>query len=724
VNDPASQPPPAASLTTAAAPRARERFRAFPLDGALLFFQPSTGTSLRIRNSRTADFRRRAPRVVMFGVTNHCNLRCSFCSRDIARASDWTVRDALTLLQGLAQAGSLEVAFGGGEPFAFRGFHELANELRATTELALHVTTNGLLLDERSFGPFRGLFGQVRLSIYDSPRWRAAAATLRDARQLWGANVLVDARKLPALPALFAELVALGCHDVSVLRYVGGDPSLQLDDGQRKRLAAIIEDAPLRCRVSVCFGDALSTPLLFDGVDDSGDCGAGYDFVTITPDRRVQSCSFQDTSVPAGTAADVLAAWQKRGDELTCPSRRLGCARAFPRRLPAAPRTRRDVLFWRAFSGNNSGECILVGKFASDADAQRYLAELSPGWQPVGEYSAEWRALFEADQVMLASTRDDAEGTQSPRSLLAVGRSILAVGYDAGDAFPELRALTWKRAGYVAPGGIHVHESPSLLSVIRCRDEADARRLLGAAPDAHGRQLYGHGVLVFVRLPDATRGESGTLIERARYLERIADGRPLGVELLCDDWDEKAFVEAKQRLGVELATTPRLEVSFHGGDAAHAAKQFARHVTEADARAHAGCALVQGLARRKRLAVLAIRQGATVTPLDGTQVDIWGLFWFLEPPRQKRGRAAPRPAIDAAALGREISSALGVPVQAEPGPSWRNGVQARVRTADPAEALGVMDRAAERLGTQLHLSITEIDPLAFALRRLLADVDA
>ncbi len=67
--------------------RTRDRFRAFPLDGALLFFQPSSGTSLRIENGRTHSFRRQAPRVVMFGITNHCNLRCSSCSRDTARAS-------------------------------------------------------------------------------------------------------------------------------------------------------------------------------------------------------------------------------------------------------------------------------------------------------------------------------------------------------------------------------------------------------------------------------------------------------------------------------------------------------------------------------------------------------------------------------------------------------------------------------------------------------------
>ena len=41
------------ALMTTSRTQARQRFRAFPLDGALLFFQPATGASLRVRNTRT-----------------------------------------------------------------------------------------------------------------------------------------------------------------------------------------------------------------------------------------------------------------------------------------------------------------------------------------------------------------------------------------------------------------------------------------------------------------------------------------------------------------------------------------------------------------------------------------------------------------------------------------------------------------------------------------------
>jgi MoaA/NifB/PqqE/SkfB family radical SAM enzyme len=703
--------------------RTRDRFRAFPLDGALLFFQPSSGTSLRIENGRTQSFRRQAPRVVMFGITNHCNLRCSFCSRDTARASAWTVATAAELLRKLAAAGTLEVAFGGGEPFTFRGFHELLSELHTTTPLALHVTTNGTLLDAPTFAPFRGLLGQVRVSIYDDERWRVAARTLRDAGQLWGANVLVDDRRLPALPALLAQLAALGCHDVSLLSYVGGDPLLQLSVQGRERLASLIADAPLSCRISVCFGARLPAPRLFDGMDGTGDCGAGYDFVSIAPDQRVQSCSFQDGTLPAATAEQILDIWRSRRAYLAQATQRQGCARRLPQSEPATRRAPPPVAVWRGFSGNNSGECILVGKFESSEEARRYMAELQPSWAPDGDYSAEWRALFERENVLLARARDDGElSGRSPSTLLALGRSVVALSYDADDAFPELRALTWKRAGFVVPGGIHLHESPSLLGAIRCHDADDARSLLTLQHvENFGCKLYLHGDVVFAHIPNATGGRESSFEQSTRHLESLAQGRPLGAELVLDEWDDAAFVSAKQRLGAELEATPRLLAVFHGDTAADASLRFATSLTETTARAYAGCVLLEGLSRRKRAAVLALRQGATVSALDGREVDVQGHFWFLDPPREKGKKAEPA-SIDVAALGRELSEAVGKPVHSEPGPSWRVGAQARVTTSEPQRALGAMEAAANRLGARLNPWVSDVDPLAFLLRRLLSDV--
>ena len=158
----------------------RNAFRAYPLDGALLRFHPATGTHVRIENAATRHLRRLAPRVVMFGITNKCNLSCDFCSRDVRRDSAWSVQSAANVLRGLAAAGTLEVAFGGGEPFAFRGFAELIDILHHTTPLALNVTTNGTLIRHNTFAPYAGRFGQVRVSLYDDVRGRDAGTVLSE----------------------------------------------------------------------------------------------------------------------------------------------------------------------------------------------------------------------------------------------------------------------------------------------------------------------------------------------------------------------------------------------------------------------------------------------------------------------------------------------------------------------------------------------------------------
>ena len=141
-----------------------------------------------------------------------------------------------------------------------------------------------------------------------------------------------------------------------------------------------------------------------------------------------------------------------------------------------------------------------------------------------------------------------------------------------------------------------------------------------------------------------------------------------------------AFLEAKKRLGVDLPTVPRLFVAFYQGDAAADAKRFADALTEADTRVFRRAVLVEGLVRRKRAAVLALRQGAAVVALDGRDVKVSGSFWFMPPPPMK-GKKADKRLIDAEALAQALSNRIGAAVQLQPARDWRSGVQINVVTA-------------------------------------------
>jgi MoaA/NifB/PqqE/SkfB family radical SAM enzyme len=305
--------------------------RQFPLDSALLLFDRESGTNVLCEGPETAHLRQLAPRVVQFGITNQCNLTCSFCSRDPEAESGWNAEDAFRMLAGLAQAGVLEVAFGGGEPWAFRGFADLIRRLYDETPLAVSFTTNGIALTRARLHAIRGRYGQCRLSLYDDNDWPRRVALLADTGARFGVNYLVTPARMAELEAVVLRLVGLGCRDVLLLSYNGSDAALHLNPSHSRQLAdrtrvlarALVGRASLK--LDVCWGDRLeAVPRLFE----RHDCGAGREFVVLTSDRCLMPCSFHHQKLQARTAGDVMDIWRNQQDLLGAPSRVPGCARA------------------------------------------------------------------------------------------------------------------------------------------------------------------------------------------------------------------------------------------------------------------------------------------------------------------------------------------------------------------------------------------------------------
>jgi ribosomal protein L7/L12 len=365
--------------------------RRFDLDGAELFFERGTGLSIRHQGPSTAFRSLRAPRLVQFGITNACNLACGFCSRDVEAESSWTAADAFRILADLAKAGTLEVAFGGGEPLAFRGFDALVARLHTETPLAVGITTNGVLLTEARLRNLAPHVSQIRVSIYEDNEWRRTLALLAREAVPFGANLLVTPNVLRNLDERVREMVALGTRDILLLGYVGDDPTLALAAADEAALAreVIVLAEKLRGRadlkLGVCWGDRLTgVPRLATSGTALQDCGAGRDFVVIASDRSLAACSFHDVRLPITSAADVLEAWERHQVALGLASSRPGCARGPAlvqlrhRRRPAAapsPASAVDTFHvYAAWSSNNSGSYTLVGSF-SDSDAARTTGE-------------------------------------------------------------------------------------------------------------------------------------------------------------------------------------------------------------------------------------------------------------------------------------------------------------------------------------------------------------
>jgi MoaA/NifB/PqqE/SkfB family radical SAM enzyme len=288
-------------------PAALAGMRRYALDGALLLFDRRTGLTAICDGPETAELRIRVPRVVQFAITNVCNLACTFCSRDLEATSAWTRDSAFALLRDLATRGTLEVAFGGGEPLAFK-----------------------VLLSDTTITSLAPYVGQVRVSVYENVDHRPILTRLVSHQLRFGVNWLVTPARLASVEAFVFELYALGCRDVLLLSYNGHDASMHLTREDSDALAHRVHmlsralHGRMTLKLDVCWGERMeAVPRLFE----VGGCPAGREFVVITSDCRMSPCSFHHRSFAIATAEDVMQVWDEQRSALASPAAVPGCAR-------------------------------------------------------------------------------------------------------------------------------------------------------------------------------------------------------------------------------------------------------------------------------------------------------------------------------------------------------------------------------------------------------------
>ncbi len=319
-----------------------DRPRAVPLDGALITFDRRTGVALIAEGDETRELVMRAPRVVQMGITNACNFSCEYCSRPLDAKSEWTAESAFEFLAEMAEAGTLEVAFGGGEPFAFKGFVTLCERLHRETPLAVSVTTNGSLLTDDVLARLAPVIGQVRLSLHDERDWRVALAALARSRVRFGVNLLVTPEVLSRLEDVVLEAVALGARDVLLLGYHGPDDGKLLSPAEDRSLARamslLARATGARFAADVCFGDRLGGLSIEKLGARRSDCGAGRDFVVVTSDRRMRPCSFHHDAVPFSDARALIELFARERARWTRPVLERGCARGDAARVEVGDR--------------------------------------------------------------------------------------------------------------------------------------------------------------------------------------------------------------------------------------------------------------------------------------------------------------------------------------------------------------------------------------------------
>jgi cyclic pyranopterin phosphate synthase len=138
-------------------------------------------------------------------VTDRCNFRCTYCMP--AEGLPWLPREELLTFEEMtrlvdifAGLGVKEVKLTGGEPTVRRELEKLVGMIRATQpDLAISMTTNGLLLDRLAEPLAAAGMDRVTVSCDSLMRHRFAEMTRRDAldRVLAGMRAAEDAGLVP-----------------------------------------------------------------------------------------------------------------------------------------------------------------------------------------------------------------------------------------------------------------------------------------------------------------------------------------------------------------------------------------------------------------------------------------------------------------------------------------------------------------------------------------------
>ncbi len=287
-------------------------WRALELDGEVLLFDRQTGTNMLVANETTRTLTRSAPRLVQVALTNACDKSCSFCYRPLDARSRWTFDGILDLARFCDRWGVLEITFGGGEPTLFPRFAQLLHEIWSQTRLCPSFTTHGGHLTPELLRAIRGAYGQLQVSVYDEDDTGAIIDLLVREKARFGLNYLVSPARVRTLEADVMTFVARGVRDILFLSYKGDDPALHLSKRECAQfdtsLAKLHQMLGPRCalKVDVCWGTRLvHTPQLLD----SPDCGANIDFISLTSDRRVLSCSFVGGGEPFDDVSEIRTIW-------------------------------------------------------------------------------------------------------------------------------------------------------------------------------------------------------------------------------------------------------------------------------------------------------------------------------------------------------------------------------------------------------------------------------
>jgi radical SAM protein with 4Fe4S-binding SPASM domain len=289
-----------------------------------------------------------APLLVVWNFTYNCNLSCKHCYSDAGNLSkmELSTKEALNVVDQIADFGVTSLAFSGGEPLMRKDFFEIAGHAVASG-LYVSLATNGILLNKANVKRLKEIgINYVEVSLDGSnPKthdlFRGQTGAFNQALQ--GLRNCVDAdlctclavtatkNNLTEIPSVLALAENMGIQRFTLFNFVPTgrgrhivalDPSPQEREEVlnflRKKLLddpkiAILSTAPQLARVALqsqCWsaqGDMIVPFAHMEAAkiskraqalaDFIGGCGAGRFYCAISPEGDVQPCVFLPITV-------------------------------------------------------------------------------------------------------------------------------------------------------------------------------------------------------------------------------------------------------------------------------------------------------------------------------------------------------------------------------------------------------------------------------------------
>ncbi len=276
------------------------------------------------------------PPIMIFSITNRCNLQCKGCYNQALRQSPQEEMSTEKMESVIAEAKDLGISFiviGGGEPLVRR---EIVEIIKKFPEIIFLVFTNGLLIDDdmlitlkgqNNFVPVISLEGYKEdtderrgKGVYE--RLQRIIKKIKGKGIFWSVSLTVTRSNFAAVTdsQFIQDLYNLGCKLFFFVEYTPikeGTEDWLLTEEQRENLIALRDLFRSKYK-------ALFIAIPGDEEEIGGCLSAGRGFVHISAEGNVEPCPFapysdvnlRDFSLKDALQSEFLRAIRQNHDQL------------------------------------------------------------------------------------------------------------------------------------------------------------------------------------------------------------------------------------------------------------------------------------------------------------------------------------------------------------------------------------------------------------------------